>query len=115
MSINSAIKAAVEPIVPVCKYQIYDGKQLEYCVYNYSAYPDCFSDNSPSMISYSVQLHYMCPTSGKDGGYYKSIETLKKLSDALFSAGFDYPNVVDASDDVGQHYVIETNYSEERT
>ena len=108
MSINSIIRTAVLPIVPICEPHLYDGTATEYCTFNYTRYPDDFADDSPRAIGHSVQLHYCLPLNQNPN------TKLNQLADALFAAGFVYPNIVDATDDVGQHYVLETEYTEVR-
>ncbi|MBU5627708.1 hypothetical protein KQI82_12390 [Oscillibacter sp. MSJ-2] len=106
MSINSTIKAAVVPIVPICVPHLYAGTEKEYCTFNYTMYPTDFGDNAPGVIGYSVQLHYCLPLNDSP------LAKLKLLSDALFSAGFDYPQIVDVTDKKGQHYVLESGWHE---
>ena len=104
MSINSTIRAAVTPIVPICVPDQYDGMATEYCTFNYSEIPDSFGDDSPHAIRYLVQLHYFFPTGANP--YAKK----KQLKNALLNAGFTYPSVTNASDGDGQHNVFECEY-----
>lgn len=106
MSLNSTIKAAIEPIVPVCGPDQYDGPAIEYCAFNYSEIPDAFGDDSPHAIRYLVQLHYFIPTGANP------ISRKKLLKNALLNAGFTYPTVTNASDGDGQHYVLECEYAD---
>ena len=106
MSINSAIKAAVEPIVSVCVPNVYKGEATEYCTFNYSEYPTDFADNASQMTGYSIQVHWFLPLNGNPLVKKAQIKT------ALIAAGFDDPTVVDVTDDAGQHYVFETGYAE---
>ena len=109
MSVNKAIKTAVEPIVSVCVPHVYKGIETEYCTFNFTTYPAEYGDNAPQSIGYSIQLHYFLPLNNNPN------EKLSQLSDALFDAGFDYPQIVDVTDEDGQHYVFETGCIEGRT
>lgn len=110
MSINATIKAAVEPIVPICVPDLYSGTATEYCTFNYTELPDSFGDETPGAIRYLVQLHYFCPYIGKNGSYFNPYTKKKQLKNALLNAGFTYPSVTNASDADGQHIVFETEY-----
>lgn len=104
MSINSIIKSAIEPIVPVCVPDLYEGAATEYCAFNYSELPDAFGDNKPSAIRYLVQVHYFCQRGANP------ISTKMRLKNALLNADFTYPSVTNASDKDGQHWVFECEY-----
>lgn len=109
MDLNNIIRSAVTPIVSDCIYGTYAGDSAEYCYFNYSSYPDNFADNAPGQIGYSIQVHYCAPNDDNP------LATLTAICDALYLAGLDYPNIVDASDDVCRHYVLETGWYEVRS
>ena len=46
MSLNTAIRAAITPIVTECVPDQYGGTATEYCTFNYSEIPDAFGDES---------------------------------------------------------------------
>lgn len=104
MSLDSAIRAAVLPIVSVCEPNQYDGDALEYCTFAYTELPVCFGDNAPHAIRYLVQLHWFLPTGERPAA------KKKQLRQALATAGCTYPSVENASDADGQHYVFECEY-----
>ena len=106
MSIDEALVAAVELLVPEIAPQVYEGKALEYCTYNYAQLPALHAEGRPQAILYLVQLHYCAPR-GQNCG-----RTIRLLSQALFCAGGTWPTVEDASDEDGQHYVLECQYKE---
>ena len=100
MSINSTIRAAVTPIVAVCKPDVYIPAQgetpaTEYCTFNYSELPEVFADGKPDAIRYLVQLHWMFP---KDTIPFSK---KKQIKNALLNSGFTYPSVTNASDSDG--------------
>lgn len=100
-SINERIKAAIEPIVPICVPDFYDGAAKEYCTFNYNERGVGYGDGRPEAIRYFVQLHYYLPL-GKS-----AMRAKRELCRAILDAGFSWPEVVNASDDKDQHYAIE--------
>lgn len=106
MNINSTIRAAITPIVSVCVPHLYTGAETEYCTFNYTRYPAEYSDNAPMVVGFSIQMHYFLPLKNNPN------DKLSQIANALFAAGFDYPQIVDVTDDTGQHYVFETGYAE---
>ena len=101
MTINEQIKAAVEPVVAVCVPDEYDGEAAEYCTFNYTEIPEEFGDDVPELIRYVVQLHYFCPKG------HNSLKTRQDLRQAILAADFTAPEIINASDEIGQHYVFE--------
>lgn len=101
MSINARIKEAVEPIVAECVPDSYDGESAEYCTFNGNAIPVGFGDNKPRARLWLMQLHYFCAKG------HNSLATRLSLCRALHAAGFTYPSEENASDENGQHYVLE--------
>lgn len=104
MSIDSAIRNAITPIIPIVKPNVYTGSETEYCVFNYTELPTLHGDNSPHAIRYLVQVHWFLPT-GTNPNAKK-----KQIKNALMNAGFTYPSVINASDGDGQHFVFECQY-----
>ena len=101
MSINSTIRAAVTPIVPVCVPDVYTGTEKEYCTFNYNEIPDMHAESKPTAIRYIVQVHWMLPrTSNPD-------TKKKQIKNALWGAGMTYPSVTNASDADGFHFIFE--------
>ena len=106
MTINEAIIAAVETVVPVCVPGVYRGKEKEYCTFNYSEHPDMAADDWPLAMKYLVQVHYCCPAEKNP------LAVKRAICRALAGAGFTYPSVVDASDEDGQHFVLECEWTD---
>ena len=104
MTVNQAIIDAVTPIVSKVVPDNYNGEEKEYCVFNYTEYPDLYGDDGPTMIRYSVMLHYFLPLGENP------IITKKRIQNALHDAGFTYPSVTNATDNEYQHYVFECEY-----
>ena len=107
MSIDNKIRSAITPIVSVCVPHLYTETETEYCTFNYTRYPAEYSDNAPMAVGFSIQMHYFLPLKNNPN------DKLSQLANALFAAGFDYPQIVDVTDDTGQHYVFETGCAEE--
>lgn len=101
MSVDSAIRAAILPIVPVCEPHRYDGDAAEYCTYNYGIRSAGWGDNHPCVAVYQVQLHWFLPAGENP------LARQTQIVLALLDADASIPVLTDASDDLGQHYIFE--------
>ena len=101
--IDETIRTALLQIVPDVMPVIYSGNETEYITYNYSEYPQDFGDNEPQHIKYLVQVHWFLPNLANP-------TKKKQIKQKLVEVGCTYPTVVNASDDVCQHYVLECEY-----
>lgn len=100
--LDDKIRAAVEPLVPVCAPDLYTGDEKEYCTYNYNEIPGAFGDNRPHVTRYLVQVHWFLPLKRRPQ------PKKRKLSRALASIPLTtWPVVENATDELGQHYVYE--------
>ena len=106
MSINSKIISTINPLVAVCAPGIYSGESKEYCTFNYSELPELFGDDRPGFIRYLVQLHWFSPLDSNP------LDKKNAIKNALSGAGFTYPSVSDASDDLSLHFAFEFEYVE---
>lgn len=106
MSINDAIINALTGFTSDVVPDLYTGEETEYITFNYSSRGANFADNAPNHEINSVQVHYFCPASTN------SLSKRKQIKKALFAAGFTWPEVIDASDKEGQHWVFECEYLE---
>lgn len=104
MTVDEALVYAIEPLVPEIAPDVYEGNAVEFCTYNYSAFPRLHSDGRPSVMVYLVQVHYCAPRG------QNCRRKLVNLKNALFNAGCTYPTEENASDMDGQHYVLECEY-----
>ena len=102
--------AAVTPLVAICRPNVYEPDIGEdsviYCTYNYNELPRIFAEGSPDVIVHLVMLHLYAPN-GRDCRKLK-----RDLALALHLAGFTYPEITDASDADGQHFVLECQIGE---
>ena len=101
MTVDEQIVAVVTPIVAECVPDQYAGEEAEYCTYNFDEVPVAHGDDHPHAIRYLVQLHWHLPLG------QRPIVTKRRLCQAILAAGFTYPTVENASDELGQHYVFE--------
>lgn len=107
MSFDSRLRDKLIPIVPVVEPNIYEGDALEYIIFAYGERGDCFGDNEPEEIILSVQVHYFLPN-GENPRAKKRL-----IRQALFDLGGTCPEITNASDKDGQHYVFEFECTEE--
>lgn len=100
--LDDKIRAAVEPLVPVCVPDFYTGDAEEYATYNYTEIPEGFGDNLPHLVRYLVQVHWFLPLKRRPHPKKKALRR------ALMTAeGFSAPKIINANDADGQHYVYE--------
>lgn len=107
MSFDSRLRDKLLPIVPIVEPNIYDGEALEYIIFAYIERGDCFGDNEPEEIILTVQVHYFLPN-GENPRAKKRL-----IRQALFELGGTWPEITNASDKDGQHYVFEFECAEE--
>lgn len=102
MTVEEKILAAVTPLVPECEENLYGGDAEEYCTYNFNEIPDGFGDNRAHAVRYLCQVHWFLPLRRRPQ------PKKKQLRQALAAVrGFTTPEIVNASDEIGQHYVYE--------
>lgn len=102
MTINAQIIKALAPLGFPIAPDIYTGTEAVYITFNYDLLPAEFADNCPSYWRALVQVHLFAPLSTNLVGQRW------KVVSALSSAGFTWPEVVDATDQDAQHFVYET-------
>lgn len=107
MSFDSRLRDKLIPIVPIVEPNIYEGDAIEYIIFAYGERGDCFGDNGPEEIVLSVQVHYFLPN-GENPRAKKQL-----IRQALFELGGTCPEITNASDKDGQHYVFEFECAEE--
>lgn len=102
-----ALQEALETVYPGQVFPIvYTGKAKEYLVWNYSVLPVVWAERAPQAARYLVQVHFYLP-------HGKNPQTaILALSRAVFDAGFTWPSLTDASDEEGQHWVLECEYTD---
>lgn len=107
MSIDDRIQAAVKPVIPTCVPKQYGGNATEYCVYNYTEFPDNFGDDDPECIRYQVQVHWLFPWQPNISADAAVQVKKRAIRKALADAGFTWPTVTPAGDNEWEHFVFE--------
>lgn len=79
----------------------YTGKALEYVTWNSWSVPVVWAEGLPAAARHPTMVHYYLPAGVNPNSM------LVRISLALSQAGFTWPSIADASDDEGQHYVLE--------
>ena len=110
MDIDEIIKAAMEPLVPVCVIDGYGGKAEEFVVYTYTETPLDVGDDVPHAIRYTVHLHWVFPWRPGITATPEVKDKKKKINRALVKAGLTYPTVTSAGNDQWAELVFETEY-----
>lgn len=88
MTVNEKIVQALSPFGLPITADFFGGGENEYFTFNYASdRPEDFGDGKPLCVVTSVQIHYFLPIK-KD---YLSIK--KQIRNAIFAAGFTYPEV----------------------
>ena len=101
-TLDDRIIAAVTPVVKPCVPNEYTGEAGEYCTFNYNELSDAFGDNRAHAMRALVQLHYLAPLKAN------TVATRRKLWQALAAVDeFTAPDITNATDQTGQHYVYE--------
>lgn len=104
MSVDEALKAALDPLEIAYAPNLYTGDETEYITTNFQTIPDVYAERAPRAARYLVQVHYYLPNGRNPNA------TIRTISRALWNQGFTWPSVENASDDDGLHYVLECEY-----
>ena len=104
MTAMEILKNAVETVDVRAYANAYSGNDAEYCTINCVEIPTDFGDDIPNAVRYLVQVHWFAqngvnPTAKK-----------RAIIRALINIGCTYPQVTDASDLHGLHFVFECDY-----
>ncbi len=106
MSIESRIKTALASFGYPTYPNIYTGSEPNYFTFNHNTFGADYGENKPQHEIALIQVHLICPND------FDSVATRKTIKKKLFEAGFGYPEMTDASDDTGQHWVFECQAAE---
>lgn len=107
MTLNQLIIDTVTPVVAVCVPDLLvtepgETPPEEYCTFNFSRYADALGDNRAHAMRALVQVHYLAPLRANTAA------TRRRLWAALADVdAFTAPDITNASDQTGQHYVFE--------
>lgn len=104
MSVDEALKAALDPLEIPYSPNRYTGDATEYITTNFQIIPEVYAERAPRAARYLVQVHYCLPNGRNPNA------TIRTISRALWNQGFTWPSVENASDESGLHYVLECEY-----
>lgn len=79
-----------------------DNRPARYLVFNYTELPQNFGDNDSPYVRYLIQLHYFCPLLENSRSVRRKIKNAIKTEE-----DFTPPQVADATDAEGQHFIFE--------
>lgn len=100
MSVNSLLKAALDPVAPV-EADTYEGNRPTYITIGYNSIGEDYADDEAGHERFLISVHLFAPT-GED-----TIEKRRAIKKALAAAGTTWPSYTNASDKNGQHHVFE--------
>lgn len=101
MTLNRRLISALSAVVPEVAPDIYTGEASTYITFHYDLIPTQFAGNVPVFYKALVQVHLFLPL-GEN-----SLSRRGEIFTALVGAGFTWPEVINASDKDGQHFVFE--------
>ena len=104
MTDNQRIISVLAPFGDPVAPQVYTGAELRYYTFNFDVIPTGFAGNCPAFWKVLAQIHFFCPL--EENSLARRTATAK----ALEAAGLGWPEVIDASDKDGQHFVFECEY-----
>ena len=102
MTLDDIIIKTVSPVIKPVVPNPYTGESVRYCTFNYSEMPEGIGDNAAHLTRAVVQVHYFAPLRES------TIKTRHALRDAIAAVdNFTLPSIENATDETGQHYVLE--------
>ena len=105
-NIDQILLEALNPLLPGCAVpNTYTGPELEYIAWNYDLIGTVYAEGKPDAARYLIQIHYYLPH-GENPNIMKV-----RIAQALSTAGCTWPNVTNATDSEGQHWVLECEYT----
>ena len=104
-NLDQILTEALGPLLPAVPVE-YTGDELDYIVWNYSQLGAVYADGQPDAARYLIQVHYFLPN-GKNPNSMKV-----SIAEALADAGCTWPNITNANEKSGQHYVLECEYTD---
>ena len=104
---SEKLQTALSSVLPGSVFpHFFTGEGTEYFVWNYSVINTLWAESRPNAARYLVQAHYYCP-------HRENPRTVLVAAErALVDAGFTWPSLTDASDEEGQHWVLECEYTD---
>lgn len=106
MTVDAQIKAALDPFGDPVENSVFHGKEKQYYTFNYTTRGTDYGDDAPQHEVYLIQVHFFSPLNSN------VTQRVKKTKQALYNAGFTYPETVDSTDEDGRHIVFECEIAE---
>ena len=105
MSVEARVKAVLDVFGDPVEKSVLDAAAQnhpsQYYTFSCDSFGAAFGDDEPGCEHCLVQIHLFAPL---DQNCLRQVRETKK---ALFAAGFTWPQVTDATDQDGQHFVFE--------
>lgn len=105
MSVEARVKAALDglggPVEKSLLYAAAGKRPPRYYTFSCESFGDDYGDDEPGCERCLVSVHLFAPLGES------CLEQVRKTKGALFRAGFTWPRCTDATDQDGQHYVLE--------
>ena len=110
MSVEARVKAALDlfgdPVEKSLLYAAARKRPPRYYTFLCESFGDDYGDDEPGCERWLVSVHFFAPL-GEN-----CLQRVRETKGALFRAGFTWPRCVDATDQDGQHYVLECETAE---
>ena len=104
------VKAALAPFGDPVEKSLFSaaGGSLpaRYYTFTCTSFGDDFGDDAPGHERWLVSVHFFAPLGENWNG------RVRATKEALFAAGFTWPEFTDATDQDGQHFVFECEAAE---
>lgn len=102
MTVNQRLIQALCPLRLPVEPEVDTRYQSRCITFNYDLLPVQFADNRPILHKALIQVHLFLPLTEN------SVRIRWEVAQALADGGFGWPEITDASDSEGQHFVFET-------
>ena len=106
MSVDSTIDAALRSTGLPLHPNEYAGPDLEYLTWSYTQIPEVPADDAPHAARYLITVRYYLPFDQNPNGMKRAI------SWALFRAECTWPSITNISDQEGQAYALECEWTD---
>lgn len=116
MTTNAVIKNALQQFGYPCSPNTYEGEEKRYFTFDSADERGTdFGDDEPSCIAVDMQVHFFLPIE-ENGAQINYLQLKKQVREALFSAGFTYPEVTETTEPENniRHLIYECEITEER-
>ena len=102
----AALDSFGDPVEKSLLYAAARKRPHRYYTFLCESFGDDYGDDEPGCERWLVSVHFFAPL-GEN-----CLQRVRETKGALFRAGFTWPRCVDATDQDGQHYVLECETAE---